>query len=71
MRNDPNEWTNLADRPKSQPILAELRAMLPQGSQQPVEGSRDRILLYDPLTTTANWEGIDIPADAPIPELED
>ena len=71
MRNDPNEWTNLADRANSQSILAELRTMLPQVSQQPVAGSRDRILLYDPLTKTANWEGIDIPADAPIPELED
>ena len=71
MRNDPNEWTNLADRAHSQSILAVLRKMLPQESQQPIEGSRERILLYDPLTTTANWEGIDIPADAPIPELED
>lgn len=71
MRNDPNEWTNLAGRPDSLTILTEHRAMLPKASEKPVAGSRDRILLYDPVTTTVNWEGIDIPADAPVPELED
>lgn len=69
MVSDPNEWHNLAEKPESLPLLREMRQMLPSSSRLPVEGSRDRILLYDRDSGVANWEGVDIPKDAPVPEI--
>lgn len=67
MRQDPNEWKNLAGDPKYADIISEHRRFLPDSSRQPVPGSRHRILLY--RDGQVNWEGEDIPKDAPIPEI--
>ncbi|MFO0979546.1 MAG: sulfatase [Planctomycetaceae bacterium] len=69
MTIDPNEWTNLASNPDHQAVLMEHRALLPASSVPPAPGSKDRILLYDARTGRVNWEGADVPADAPVPEL--
>lgn len=69
MVSDPNEWHNLAGKPELLPRLLEMRQMLPPSSRSPVEGSRDRILLYNRESSVANWEGVDIPKDAPVPEI--
>lgn len=69
--SDPNEWTNLATRPEHSADLVEHRKWLPTVNLKPVPESRDRILLYDSTTGTANWEGQDIEPNAPIPEIED
>jgi arylsulfatase A-like enzyme len=67
MRKDPNEWKNLANNPEFAEIVREHRRWLPAASAKPAPGSRSRILVYE--NGKANWEGEDIPADAPIPEL--
>ncbi|MCO6459015.1 MAG: sulfatase [Pirellulaceae bacterium] len=67
MRADPNEWVNLAADPKLAEIVAEHRAWLPATSAPPAPGSRHRILIY--RDGQANWEGQDIGANEPIPEL--
>ena len=71
MQRDPAEWHNLAAIPEHAATLAQHRTLLPGRGQAPVPGSRERILLYDPQTGTVNWEGKGVPANAPIPELED
>jgi arylsulfatase A-like enzyme len=71
MQQDPHEWHNLAASTAHASVLAEHRRLAPPQSRQPVPGSRDRILLYDPASGRLNWEGTDIPPRAPIPELED
>lgn len=71
LQQDPHEWTNLADRPEHAAVVEQHRRWIPSVSRQPVPGSRDRILLYNPATQVANWEGADIPDGAPIPEIED
>ena len=71
MQQDPREWHNLAASPAHAAVLARHRQLAPAQSRQPVPGSRDRILLYDPVSGRLNWEGTDIPPGAPIPELED
>ena len=68
---DPNEWTNLAEKPESSSVLAEHRKWIPEISLKPAPGSRDRILLYDTATGVANWEGEDIAPGAKIPEVDD
>jgi choline-sulfatase len=67
MRKDPNEWTNLAGDPAYHAVLERHRRMLPAKSAKPAPGSRSRILVYE--DGNANWEGEDILADDPIPEL--
>ncbi len=67
MQKDPNEWTNLAGDPAYREILEEHRRLLPPKSAKPVPGSKSRILIYQ--DGKANWEGDDIMADDPIPEL--
>jgi len=71
MTTDPHEWTNLASKPEHAAVLERHRQRLPASSRKPVPGSQHRILLYDESTGQVNWEGTDIPANAPIPELED
>ncbi len=67
MRADPHEFDNLATNSAYADVIEELKAWLPQVNRQPVPGSAHRILLWD--GHTANWEGQDIPDDAPVPEL--
>jgi len=63
MRKDPAEWTSLAGDPKNAAIIA----WLPEVNSRPAPGSQHRILLY--TDGQPNWEGEDIAADDPIPEL--
>ena len=67
MRQDPHEWHNLAGDPQYAPIVAEHRSWVPD-SRPPVPGSAHRILVRKPDGTVI-WEGDNVPADAPIPEL--
>jgi arylsulfatase A-like enzyme len=67
MRNDPNEWKNVAADPQLAATLAEHRGWMPKTSAKPAPGSASRILIYE--NGKANWEGEDIGADDPIPEL--
>jgi arylsulfatase A-like enzyme len=70
MRNDPNEWDNLADDPTCVSVLEQHREWIPSVNLKPVPGSKHRILLYE-QDGTVNWEGQDIAPNAPIPELDD
>jgi arylsulfatase A-like enzyme len=65
---DRNEWTNLAGDPHYAAIKAELAKWLPKTYAAPAPGSADRTLTY--TNGVANWEGQDIPPNAPIPELD-
>lgn len=67
MRNDPNEWTNLAGKLKYEKVLAQHRKWLPKRNAKPAPGSRHRILTYE--NGVANWQGEDIDPGEPIPEL--
>ena len=68
MQADPEEWHNLATDPKFEDVIAEHRAFIPKVNKPLAPGSRARVLTYQ--DGTANWEGVDIGADEPIPELE-
>lgn len=67
MRNDPNEWTNLAGDPQYADVIREHRRWLPESSKKPAPGSKARVLIYE--NGVANWEEEDIGADEPVPEL--
>jgi arylsulfatase A-like enzyme len=66
-QTDPHEWRNLAADPKLADVLSEHRRWLPKIDVPPAPGSANRILIYD--EGRVNWEGQDIPPNAPIPEL--
>ncbi len=68
MKNDPNEWTNLAGDPAYADLIKEHAQWLPNVNLKPVEGSRHRILTYEEGEVT--WQGITITADDPIPGVE-
>lgn len=67
MVKDPNEWTNLAADPAYAEVIAEHRKWVPKGDLPPAPNSAHRILIYE--NGKVNWEGEDVPADAPIPEI--
>ena len=67
LRNDPHEWTNLANRPTSDALLAEHRRWLPKVDAPAAPASAQRVLTYDPATRRATWEGRPISEDDPIP----
>ncbi len=67
MLADPHEWDNLATNSASADIIAELQRHLPTINVSPAPGSAHRILTFD--NDQPNWEGEDIAADEPIPEL--
>lgn len=67
LRSDPNEWTNLIGDVRYAGTVGELRQWLPQVNEKPAPGSQHRILTYE--NGRPNWEGEDIGADDPIPEL--
>ncbi len=69
MRQDPNEWHNLAGDEQYADVLQEHRRWIPV-SRQPVPGSKHRVLIRSE-DGTVNWEGADIPPNAAIPELTD
>lgn len=68
MQEDPNEWTNLAGDESMASVLEEHRKWIPK-SKQPVEGSAHRILLHR-ADGSVNWEGKEVGANDPIPELD-
>ena len=67
IRNDPNQWTNLAGKPEFSTVLADHRKWLPQTDLSPAPGSADRILTYDKTTDEAVWEGLKVHRGDPIP----
>lgn len=68
MKNDPNEWTNLAGDSNYIAKKAELAKWLPKIDKDPVPGSKSRVLTYDPVTREAVWEDKPIDKAAPLPE---
>lgn len=68
MREDPNEWTNLALDPDHRAILEEHRKWAPDKSARPAPGSAHRILTVEDDGSVV-WEGEVIPPGAPVPEL--
>lgn len=69
MKQDPNEWHNLAADPAMKDIVAKHQKWIPK-SKQPVAGSAHRILLHR-ADGTVNWEGGDVGPNDPIPELDE
>jgi len=67
MRRDPNEWTNVASDPQHAATKAVLKKWLPTTSAAPAPGSQHRILTVDGGKVV--WEGEEIGANDPIPEL--
>jgi len=65
---DQAERFNLALDPRHAATLAEHRRWLPRVDAPPVPGSAHRVLTYDPATDLAEWEGVTIRRDDPIPE---
>ena len=63
---DPGEFTNLAKVPKFAAQKLALRKWLPKVNKKPVQGSANRILIYE--NGVANWEGADIGANERIPD---
>ena len=57
VRNDPNEWTNLAATPKWKDIKRDLLEWLPKIDKPAVPNSRERVLTYDAKTREVTWEG--------------
>lgn len=68
MRDDADEWNNLAQDQAYTEVLQQHRKWLPE-SLPPAPGSKHRILVRSP-DGAVNWEGNDIGADDPIPELD-
>ncbi len=67
MQSDPQEFDNLAGDPRYAEVVAEHRRFLPVGDLPPAPGSRARVLTYEGGRVT--WEGEDVGADDPVPEL--
>jgi len=68
MQKDPNEWTNLAEKPEYADIIAEHKKWLPKIDSDPAPGSASRVLTYNPDTDEAIWEGTTVKRTDPIPE---
>ncbi len=71
LKNDPNEWTNLAGDDAHRKTMDQLAAHLPKTSQWPAPGSKSRVLTYK--DGVAVWEGKEIdpttqtlPGDVPV-----
>ncbi len=69
MTNEPNEWSNLINKPELKEVVAWHREFLPKVNKKPVAGSAERILSYNG-TDTVNWEGKDVGPNDPIPEIK-
>lgn len=67
MEQDPNEWTNLASDATHRETINRMREFLPVTDVAPAPGSKSRILRYD--NGVVNWEGTDVPPNAPIPGI--
>ena len=67
MRNDPQEFDNLAGDPQHAQVIEDHRRYLPADEEPHAPGSRARVLIY--RDGTVNWEGEDISPSDPVPEL--
>ena len=68
MKQDPNEWTNLASDSRYTDVIEELTQWLPTVNLKPVSGSQHRILTFE--DGEAVWQGTPIGEDDPIPGVE-
>ncbi len=68
MRNDPNEWKNLAGDSEYAAVIAEHQKWLPKVDVGLAPNSSSRVLTYDKETDTAVWEGETVRRTDPIPE---
>lgn len=68
MRNDPNEWTNLAAKPEHAAVIAEHKKWLPKIDRPPAPNSASRVLTYDRKTDEAIWENKTVRRTDPIPQ---
>lgn len=68
LREDPDEWTNLAGDRKHARVLAEHRRWLPVIDVAPAPGSAQRVLTYDKQLDEATWEGTTVRRADPIPQ---
>ena len=67
MRNDPNEWKNLAEDSKFRKVIEEHLQFLPQVNRPPARGSRSRILTVE--KDHVIWEGEIVRPKDPIPGI--
>ena len=67
MKEDPNEWNNLAANPKYQNIIQSHKKWIPKNNMKPAPGSKHRILTYEKGKVI--WEGKAIKENEPIPEI--
>ncbi len=68
MKNDSDEWNNLAGKPEFAAVIADHKKWLPKIDLPPAPGSASRILIYDKKTDEAVWEGSKVKRGDPIPE---
>ena len=68
MKNDPNEWRNLAAEAKYETLKQSMAKWIPKNNRKPAPGSKHRILTHDKNSTI--WEGKKINQSDPIPEIE-
>ena len=69
MKNDPNEWENLASNKKYKELMMEHRKWIPEKNQKPAPGSKYRILTYDKENGEVIWEGKKIKNTDSVPEI--
>ena len=67
MRNDPNEWKNLAEDSKFRKVIEEHLQFLPKVNRAPAKGSRSRILTVE--KDHVIWEGEIVRPEDPIPGI--
>lgn len=68
MKNDPQEWHNLAGKADFADVIAEHKKWLPKLDLPPAPNSASRVLTYDAKTDEAVWEGKTVKRGDPIPE---
>jgi hypothetical protein len=68
MKNDPQEWKNLAADPAHAAIISEHKKWLPKTELPAAPKSAHRILTYDSSNDEAIWEGTTIQRSDPVPE---
>jgi len=69
MKNDPNEWNNLASNGEYKDLMLEHRNWIPEKNKKPVLGSKYRILTYDKENGEVIWEGKKIRETDLVPEI--
>jgi choline-sulfatase len=66
-RDDPKEWHNKIENSKYAATIEQHRSWLPKIDRPPAPGSAHRVLTYDAVTDTAEWEGKKVTRTDPIP----